>query len=101
MRPARARTTMPGIHGFKMVGYIMIKNLSYRFVAALGAGLLLCVALVAGTGSGAAASVHPRAVGSQDWPMFLQNTSRTAATTDRGLSLAKAPDLALKWAYQT
>ena len=33
--------------------------------------------------------------------MFLQNTSRTAATTDRGLSLAKAPDLALKWAYQT
>ncbi|MGO8956361.1 MAG: PQQ-binding-like beta-propeller repeat protein [Streptosporangiaceae bacterium] len=79
----------------------MIKLMSYRFVAAVSAGLLLCAALIAGTGNGAAASVHPAAARYQNWPMFLQNTSRTAATTDPVLSLAKAPDLTLKWAYQT
>ena len=73
----------------------------HRFLAVVGAGLLFGAALVAGTASGAAASVHPHAAAYQNWPMFLQNTSRTAATTDPVLSLAKAPDLTVKWAYQT
>ena len=33
--------------------------------------------------------------------MFLQNTSRTAATVDPKLSVAKAPTLKLKWASAT
>ena len=80
----------------------MTKHLHrHRLLVALGAGLLFCAALVAGTASGAAASVQTRAASYQDWPTFLQNTSRTAATTDPVLSLAKAPDLTVKWAYQT
>ena len=37
----------------------------------------------------------------QDWPMFLQNTSRTNATVDPNLSVAKAPTLKLKWSFPT
>jgi outer membrane protein assembly factor BamB len=47
-------------------------------------------------------STLPAAAASyQDWPMFLQNTSRTNATTDPALSVAKASTLKLKWAFQT
>ncbi len=37
----------------------------------------------------------------QDWPTFLQNPSRTAATSDPNLSVASASALKLKWSYQT
>jgi len=80
----------------------MMKRLSGRFVTAA----LLCTALTAGTASGAAANARPapaappNASAYQDWPMFLQNSARTAATTDPALTLAKAPALALKWSYR-
>ncbi|MGH9079344.1 MAG: PQQ-binding-like beta-propeller repeat protein, partial [Acidimicrobiales bacterium] len=41
------------------------------------------------------------AAGNQDWPMFLQNTSRTNATVDSNLSVAKASILKEKWAFAT
>ena len=37
----------------------------------------------------------------QDWPMFLQNSARTAATVDPKLSVASAPTLKLKWSFAT
>jgi len=37
----------------------------------------------------------------QDWPMFLQNPARTAATSDPKLSVANAPTLKLKFAFAT
>jgi outer membrane protein assembly factor BamB len=37
----------------------------------------------------------------QDWPMFLQNAQRTAATADPRLSVASAPTLKLKFAFAT
>ena len=67
---------------------------------------LLCIALTAGMVSGATASARsgaaaaPGAATYQDWPMFLHDTARTAATTDPVLTLAKAPALVLRWAYQ-
>ena len=49
-----------------------------------------------------AVTVRPAAAASyQDWPMFLQNASRTNATVDPNLSVAKAPTLKEKWAFQT
>jgi outer membrane protein assembly factor BamB len=51
-------------------------------------------AVIVTTSSGAAASY-------QDWPMFLQNASRTNATVDPNLSVAKASTLKQKWAFQT
>jgi outer membrane protein assembly factor BamB len=37
----------------------------------------------------------------QDWPMFLQNPQRTAATTDPKLNAASAPTLKLKFSFGT
>ena len=37
----------------------------------------------------------------QDWPMFLQNSARTAATVDPKLSVASAPTLKLKFTFAT
>src|SRR6266404_6373951 len=37
----------------------------------------------------------------QDWPMFLQNQARTAATTDPKLSVSTAATLKLKFSYLT
>jgi outer membrane protein assembly factor BamB len=37
----------------------------------------------------------------QDWAMFLQNLSRTAATVDPNLSVANAATLKVKWKYLT
>ncbi|MGO8957337.1 MAG: PQQ-binding-like beta-propeller repeat protein, partial [Streptosporangiaceae bacterium] len=37
----------------------------------------------------------------QNWPMFLQNPARTAATVDPKLSVASAATLKLKWSYAT
>ena len=37
----------------------------------------------------------------QDWPEFLQNNSRSNATVDPNLSVAKAPTLKEKWAFAT
>jgi outer membrane protein assembly factor BamB len=39
------------------------------------------------------------AASSQDWPTYLQNAGRTAATTDGSLSVAGAPGLKLDWSY--
>ena len=46
-------------------------------------------------------STPAAAVSYQDWPMFLQNSARTNATVDPTLSVANAPTLKQKWAYQT
>ncbi len=47
-------------------------------------------------------TTRPAAAASdQDWPMFLQNTSRTNATVDASLSVAKASILKEKWAFVT
>ena len=64
---------------------------------------LVGAVIVAASGLTAAVfSTLPAAAASyQDWPMFLQNTSRTNATTDPALSVAKASTLKLKWAFQT
>lgn len=51
-----------------------------------------------------AASLTPApatAASYQDWPMFLQNPARTAATVDPKLSVASAPTLKLKFAFAT
>ncbi len=52
-----------------------------------------CLATVAVTVRTASAATSP------DWPMFLQNTSRTNATTDPNLSVANAPTLKEDWAF--
>jgi outer membrane protein assembly factor BamB len=57
--------------------------------------MLTVPAGVAGFGPVRAAAVFP------DWPTFLQNPSRTGATSDPKLSVANASSLKLKWAYQT
>jgi outer membrane protein assembly factor BamB len=51
----------------------------------------------ASTQSGGAALAAPA---SQDWPTFLHDVSRSAATTDAGLSVAGAPNLGVDWTYQ-
>ena len=85
----------------------MTQRLLVRLVGCLGSSALACAALTAGTAGGAAAGVvttaatRARAGTYQNWPTFLQNTARTAATTDPVLSIANAPALALKWAHQT
>ncbi|MBV9855757.1 MAG: PQQ-binding-like beta-propeller repeat protein [Streptosporangiaceae bacterium] len=87
----------------------MIKRLSHRLTSFGSSVLLLLAALTAGAaataGVAAASSLHPAAprasaVAYQDWPMFLQNAARTAATTDPVLSIANAPALGMKWSYQ-
>ena len=64
-----------------------------------GAAVALpAAALVAGP------AVHPAPAAAssyQDWPMFLQNPARTAATVDPKLSVANAPTLKVKWTYKT
>jgi hypothetical protein len=48
------------------------------------------------------AVARPAAAASdQDWPMFLQNTSRTDATVDSTLSVANSSILKEKWAFVT
>ena len=47
------------------------------------------------------AETHAFGATYQDWPTFLQNSSRTAATNDPILSVASASTLKLKWSYQT
>ena len=54
-----------------------------------------CLTLVITAARPAAAASY------QDWPMFLQNTSRTNATVDPNLTVAKAPTLKEKWAFAT
>ncbi len=64
---------------------------------------LVLVVVVAVSGLAAVVSVaKPAAAASyQDWPMFLQNAARTNATVDPNLSVAKAPILKQKYAFQT
>ncbi len=68
-------------------------------------GLRLVAAVVIAVSSFAVltfALTRPAAAASyQDWPMFLQNTSRTNATVDPNLSVAKASILKEKWAFAT
>ena len=59
---------------------------------------LPAAALVA---SPVAQSIPASASSYQDWPMFLQNPARTAATVDPKLSVANAPTLKLKWSFAT
>ncbi|HEY3831147.1 MAG TPA: PQQ-binding-like beta-propeller repeat protein, partial [Acidimicrobiia bacterium] len=62
----------------------------------------LCIAALVG-GVLASAAVSAPAVSAvtyQDWPMFLQNSSRTAATVDPNLTAAEAPLLKLKWSLR-
>jgi len=47
----------------------------------------------------AGTAVPASAASSQDWPTYLQNVARTAATTDSTLSAAGAPNLKLDWSY--
>jgi len=64
-------------------------------VAALAAGMLALVTAASAPGPAGAAGA------AQDWPTFLQSTSRTAATTDPNLTVANAPQLTLKWTTTT
>ncbi|MDX6389001.1 MAG: hypothetical protein QOJ73_64, partial [Streptosporangiaceae bacterium] len=64
----------------------------------------IALTLLASVLSAVTAAVAPApaiAASYQDWPMFLQNPERTAATTDPKLSVASAPTLKLKFAFAT
>ena len=64
----------------------------------------VAITLLASVLSAVTAAVAPApatAASYQDWPMFLQNPERTAATTDPKLSVASAPTLKLKFAFAT
>ena len=64
--------------------------------------LVMVAVVVASTLATVALTVRPAAAASyQDWPMFLQNPSRTNATVDPNLSVAKASILKLKWSFKT
>ncbi len=49
----------------------------------------------------AAPTTSAAAATDQDWPTFLQNVSRTAATTDANLAISNAALLKRKWAFAT
>ena len=60
------------------LAFVLIASFVYGFTATIGAG-------------SASASSY------QDWPMFLQNPARTAATVDPRLNVASAATLKLKF----
>ena len=64
------------------LAFVLIASFVYGFTATIGAG-------------SASASSY------QDWPMFLQNPARTAATVDPRLNVAAAATLKLKFATAT
>jgi len=64
------------------LAFVLIASFVYGFTATIGAG-------------SASASSY------QDWPMFLQNPARTAATVDPRLNVASAATLKLKFATAT
>ena len=72
-------------------------RLRSRILSAAAAVLLAASVLSAVT----AVFTHARAVAAsyQDWPMFLQNPARTAATVDPKLSVSSASTLKLKFAF--
>ena len=62
----------------------------------------LLVVLFGVTVPGSLISPTPVAASSpSDWPTFLHDTSRSAATTDPNLSVANAGQLTLNWATPT
>ncbi len=63
------------------------------WLAASTLGLAMLAAASAGTAVPASAASSP------DWPTYLQNVARTAATTDSTLSAAGAPNLKIDWSY--
>src|SRR5438067_847474 len=65
-----------------------------------GLGIVIAI-LATGAAVSAATPTPAAAATSQDWPMFLHDSSRTNSTTDATLSVANAPTLALKWKYKT
>ncbi|MDQ6696751.1 MAG: PQQ-binding-like beta-propeller repeat protein, partial [Actinomycetota bacterium] len=65
------------------------------FVPAIAAGQSAAPAAV--TAAAAPAAAPP----AQDWPTFLQSSTRTAATTDPNLTVANATALRPKWAAAT
>lgn len=69
-----------------------------RRPAAVAAALALTASTLAGFATASAPAV---AATYQDWPTYLQNTSRTAATTDPNLSVANASLLKLNWTSAT
>jgi outer membrane protein assembly factor BamB len=63
--------------------------------------VLLAVTALGVTPLVALATASASAATSQDWPTYLQNATRTSATTDATLSTGGAPNLQLDWTYQT
>ena len=63
--------------------------------------VLAVIVVVSGLATVAVTARPAAAASYQDWPMFLQNASRTDATVDPNLSVAKASILKEKWAFAT
>lgn len=65
------------------------------------AALVALVAGVVGPGSFASPAVVAAAGSTTDWPTYLHDTSRTAASTETILTPAAAPNLRPLWTYKT
>jgi len=77
-----------------------IRRRRYRW----GPRWLVATAAMALSASGLSAVAGPPSAGAasyQDWPTFLQNNGRTAATVDPSLSVANSSTLKLKWKFAT
>jgi outer membrane protein assembly factor BamB len=73
-----------------------------RLLQTLRIGISIILAATALTGfSVIFAGQAAQAVSYQDWPMFLQNPARTAATVDPKLSVSTANTLKVKFAFAT
>src|SRR3954452_10462909 len=83
------------VPSFRMVDPA-VSRLGWRAGAGLCALALLAAALVV-----TSAPQRASATSYQDWPTFLGNSRRTAATTDPNLSVAATPLLKLHWAFKT
>ncbi|HEY2638781.1 MAG TPA: PQQ-binding-like beta-propeller repeat protein [Streptosporangiaceae bacterium] len=84
-------------NGWGTVARPMLRRLRWAAIRIV-AVVLPAAAVVA---SPAVHAVPASAASYQDWPMFLQNSARTAATVDPKLSVASAPTLKLKWSFAT
>ena len=78
-----AKTPLPKLRGMRLLAVLLI--VVALLAAALGAIHQLTTARAAGS----------------DWPTFLHDTQRTAASGDTIISTSNASQLALKWAFKT
>ena len=77
-----------------------MKNVRCMFLFVFVASLLLGVFTLPATQTLARSNVSPK-VQTADWPTFLFNAQRTAATTDTTLSTTNASTLVKHWSFQT